>query len=74
MILDSPIGLAAPDPLVCAGVCWGLEEFPDAARDVAFEAAQRFASAFALLLFAGEVRGGVGVQAAFGDGEAVQRS
>jgi hypothetical protein len=41
---------------------------------VAFEAAQRFAAALALGLFACEVGGGVGIEAAFGDGEAVQRA
>jgi len=55
-----------------AGVGWRLQQPPDAAGEVAFEAAQRFASAFAFGLLACEVGGGVGVQAAFGDGEAVQ--
>ena len=57
------------------GLWWfvgGLEEVPDAAGEVAFEAAQRFAAGFAFGLFAGEVGGGFGVEAAFADGEAVQ--
>jgi hypothetical protein len=53
---------------------WGwraLEEVPYAAGEVAFEAAQCFASCFAFGLFAGEVGGGVGVVESFGDREAV---
>ena len=50
----------------------GLEEVPDAAGEVAFEAAQGFAAGFAFGLFAGEVGGGVGVVEAFGDREAVK--
>jgi hypothetical protein len=51
-----------------------LQQSPDAAGEVAFEAAQRFAAALAFGLLAREVGGGVGVQAAVGDGEAVQRA
>jgi hypothetical protein len=51
-----------------------LKESEDAAGEVAFEAAQRFAATLAVGLLASEVGGGVGVQAAFGDGEAVQRA
>ena len=53
---------------------WGLQEPEDAAGEVAFEAAQGFAAALAVGLFASEVGGGVRVQAGFGDGEAVQRT
>ena len=52
----------------------GLEEVPDAAGEVALEAADGFAAGLAFGLSAGEVGGGLGVQAAFGDGEAVQRA
>jgi hypothetical protein len=49
-----------------------LQQPPDASGEVTFEAAQRFPSALAFGLFACEVGGGVGVQAPFGDGEAMQ--
>jgi hypothetical protein len=49
-----------------------LQELEDSAREVAFEAAQRFASALAFGLFAGEVGGGLGVDAGLGDCDAVQ--
>ena len=49
----------------------GLEEVPDAACEVAFEAADGLAVGFAFGLFAGEVGGGVGVVVAFGECEAV---
>ena len=39
----------------------GLEELPDAAGEVALEAAQRFAAGLAFGLLAGEVGGGLGV-------------
>jgi hypothetical protein len=51
----------------------GLQQVPDAAGDVALEAAQRFAASLALGLLAGEVGDGVEVAAALGDGDAVQR-
>jgi hypothetical protein len=41
---------------------------------VAFEAAQRFTAALAIGLLASEVLGGIGVQAALRDGQAVQRA
>ena len=47
---------------------------PDAASEVPFEAADGFAAGLAFGLAAGEVGGALGVQAAFGDGEAVQRA
>jgi len=47
---------------------------PDAAGEVAFEAAQCFASGLAFGLLACEVGGCLGVMAAFADGEAVQRA
>ena len=56
---------------VSTGAAGGLEQVPDAACEVAFEAANRFAAAFAFGLFAGEVGGGVGVEAALREGEAV---
>jgi hypothetical protein len=49
----------------------GLEEVPDAAGEVAFEAAHGFAVGFAFGLFAGEVGGGVGVVEAFAECEAM---
>jgi len=49
----------------------GLEESPDAPGEVALEAAQRFAAGLALGLFAREVGGGLGVQAALVHGEAM---
>ena len=52
----------------------GLEQVPDAAGEVALEAADGFAAGLALGLFAGEVGGGLGVQAALGDGEAMERA
>jgi hypothetical protein len=50
-----------------------LEEVPDAAGEVALEAADGFAAGLAVGLFAREVGGGFGVDAAFGDGQAMQR-
>jgi hypothetical protein len=57
-------------------VGWGgrSQELPDAASEVALEAAQCFFARLALGLFAGEVGGGVRVPVAFVDGEAVQRA
>lgn len=52
----------------------GLEEVPDAAREVALEAAHRFAAALAFGLSTGKIGGGVGVEASLGDGKAVQRT
>jgi hypothetical protein len=46
---------------------------PDAAGEVAFEAAQRFAGALAFASFALEVGLRLGVAAGAGDGDAVQR-
>jgi hypothetical protein len=50
----------------------GLEEVPDAASEVALEAADGVAAGLALGLPAREVGGRFGVQAAFGDREAMQ--
>src|SRR5436190_23991358 len=50
----------------------GLEEVPDAADEVALEAADGLAAGLALGLSAREVGGGLGVEASLGDGEAVQ--
>jgi hypothetical protein len=47
---------------------------PDAPREVSLEAAHCFAAALAFGLSTGEVGGGVGVETALGDGEAVQRT
>jgi len=47
---------------------------PDAAGEVALEAADRFAAGLALGLPAREVGGGLGVQAPLADGEAMQRA
>src|SRR5204863_7375514 len=52
----------------------GLKQVPDAAGEVALEAADRFAPALAFGLFAGEVGDRLGVQAALGDRESVQRA
>jgi hypothetical protein len=46
---------------------------PDAACEVALEAAQRFAATLAFGLATGKISGGVGVQTSLGDDEAVQR-
>jgi hypothetical protein len=46
---------------------------PDAAGEVAFEAADRFAGALALGAFAVEIVAGLGVAAGAGDGDAVDR-
>jgi hypothetical protein len=51
-----------------------LEEAEDAAGEVALEAADGFAARLAFRLSAGEVGGGVGVQAALGDREPMQRA
>jgi hypothetical protein len=53
----------------CGVVGRGLEEMPDAAREVALEAAHCFAAALAFGLSMGEVGGGVRVQTSLGDGE-----
>jgi hypothetical protein len=47
---------------------------PDAAGEVALEAADGFAARLAVGLLAIEVGGGLGIEAAFGDGQAVQRA
>ena len=52
----------------------GLERVPDAAGEVAFQAADGVAAGLAFGLSAREVGGGLGVEAAFGDGEAVERA
>src|SRR5688572_11453125 len=49
----------------------GLEEVPDAAGEVAFEAADGFAGALAFGSFAVQVGAGLGVAAGAGDGDAV---
>src|SRR3954466_13085481 len=54
------------------GLRIGLEEVPDAAGEVALEAADGFAAGFAFGLTASEVGSALGVQAALGDREAVQ--
>jgi hypothetical protein len=56
------------------GLGVGLEQVPDAAGEAALEAADRFSAALAFALFAGKTGGGLGVEAAFGDGEAMQRA
>jgi hypothetical protein len=48
-----------------------VEELPDAAGEVALEAAERFFARLAFGLFAFEVGGGVGVPMRLVDGEAV---
>ena len=50
---------------------WRLEEVPDAAGEVAFEAADGFAVGLAFCAFAGDVGAGFGVAACAGDGDAV---
>src|SRR3954451_10538175 len=55
-------------------VWWRLEESPDAAGEVALEAAQGFAAGLAFGLLAREVGGGLGIETALADGEAVQRA
>src|SRR5215207_267789 len=52
----------------------GLEQVPDAAGEVALEAADGFAAGLAVGLLAGEVGGGLGVQTALGDRQAVERA
>jgi hypothetical protein len=52
----------------------GLEQSPDAASEVALQTAQRFAAGLAVGLLAREVCGGLRVEAALGDREAVQRA
>jgi hypothetical protein len=52
----------------------GLEQVPDAAGEVALEAADRFAAGLAFGLLAGEVGDGLGIQSALGDRESVQRA
>src|SRR3954449_2846861 len=54
------------------GLGVGLEEVPDAAGEVALEAADGFAAGLAFGLSAGEIGGALGVQAALGDGQAMQ--
>ena len=67
-------GLARVVSVGAAVATGGWRSVPDAAGEVALEAADRFAAGLAFGLLAGEVGGGVGVQAALGDGEAVQRA
>src|SRR3954453_15981206 len=50
-----------------------LEQVPDAAGEVALEAADGFFGAFAFGAFAGDVVLGLGVAAQAGDGDAVER-
>src|SRR5204863_2088585 len=52
----------------------GLEQVPDAAGEVALEAADRFAAGLAFGLLAREVGVGLGVPPALGDREPVQRA
>src|SRR3954469_20801413 len=52
----------------------GLEQVPDAAGEVALEAADRFAAGLAFGLLSREVRACLGVQAALDDRESVQRA
>jgi hypothetical protein len=54
----------------CFGV-WRLEEVPEAASEVALEAADGFFGALAFGAFAGDVGLGLGVAAGAGDGDAV---
>ncbi len=56
-----------------SGLVWGGEDVVEAASEVAFEAADRFAFAFAFGLFAGEVGLGRWVTAGAGDRDDVQR-
>src|SRR5687767_2832220 len=58
--------------LSCLGVGW-LEQAPDAAGEVALQAADRFARALALAASAGDVVAGRLVGARAGDDHAVQR-
>jgi len=51
----------------------GLEEVPDAACEVAFEAAERFAVGLAFGGLASDVGLGLGVAAGAGDGDAMDR-
>src|SRR5215211_1487120 len=51
----------------------GLEQVPEAAGEVALEAADGFFGALALGAFAGDVVLGLGVAAQAGDGDAVDR-
>ena len=68
---DGPLG-AAWGAGGDGGLGVGLEQVPDAAGEVAFEAADSFAACLAVGLAAGQVGRALGVQAAFGDGQAVQ--
>src|SRR3954447_20182585 len=52
----------------------GLEEVPDAAGEGGLEAADGFAARLAFGLAAGEVGGSLRIQAALGDGQAVERA
>src|SRR4051794_22420037 len=56
------------------GLGVGLEEVPDAAGEVALEAADGFEAGLAFGLAAGEVSGGLGIQAALGDSQAMERA
>jgi hypothetical protein len=75
-----PVGVLQWIVMVCvrAGVLGdgggrvGLEEVPHAPGEVALEAADGLAASLALGLSACEVGGGLGVQASFDDGEAVE--
>jgi hypothetical protein len=49
----------------------GVQQPPDGAGEVALEAPDGFAAALAFGLFAREIGGGLRVEAALGDGEAV---
>ena len=69
---DGRVGACRVGGRGCGG--WWLEEFPDASGEVALEAAQRFAAGLAFGLLAREVGGGLGVETALADGEAVQRA
>src|SRR3954453_22753078 len=68
---DGPLG-AAWSAGGDGGLGVGLEEVPDAASEVAFEAADGFPAGLALGLTAGDVGGALGVEAALGDGQAMQ--
>ena len=50
-----------------------MEELPDVAGEVSFEAAERFSGALSFGAFAGDVGLGLGVAAGAGDGDAMQR-
>src|SRR5215218_4346859 len=65
--------IRSPGPaLLCQG-CLGLECVEDDADEQSFEAADRFAAAFAFGAFASEVGAGAGVGARLGDRDSVER-